>query len=480
MLYFQNHKSTLGWCAFLAILAAVQVDKFWALQTPSSMSAETQKLAREIFRELVEINIIHDRGITKAAEAMAMRLRAAGYPPQDIQVLGPQPTKHNLVARLRGNGNKRPLLFIAHLDVVEARPEDWSVDPFRFLERDGYFYGRGTSDIKDEGVGLIANLVRLRKENFLPDRDLIVALTDDEETGGDANGVAWLLAHQRKLIDAEYCINPDAGGGVIRKGRHVLLELQTGEKVYVSFQLEVKNRGGHSSLPVKDNAIYRLAQGLTRLSQFEFPIEWNETTHNYFEKMATRESGQTAKDMMAVVRRPLNLEVAARLAASSPYYNALMRSTCVATQLMGGHAENALPQSARAIVNCRLLPEDPPDDVQRILEQVVADKEITVSRLSSALPSPLTPLNQEVLQSAEQISREMWPGVIVAPVISTGASDGVHLRRAGVPVYGVSGTFADVDDTRAHGRDERIGVTEFYDGVEFMYRLMKALSSDKQ
>ena len=333
MHYFQNHISTLCWFAFATILASVPVDALWASQTSSGTLTETQEQAREIFRELIEINTTHERGITKAAEAMAMRLRAAGYPPRDIQVLGPQPAKHNLVARLRGNGNKRPLLFIAHLDVVEARPEDWSVDPFRFLERDGYFYGPGTSDIKDEGAGLITNLVRLRKEEFIPDRDLIVALTDDEEAGGDANGVAWLLAHQPKLIEAEYCINPDAGGGVIRNGRHVLLELQTGEKVYVSFQLEVKNRGGHSSLPVKDNAIYRLAQGLTRLSQFEFPIEWSETTHNYFEKMAPRESGQTAEDMMAVVRLPLNLEVAARLAASSPYYNALMRSTCVATQL---------------------------------------------------------------------------------------------------------------------------------------------------
>ncbi len=440
--------------------------------------AESQNLAREIFQVLIEINTTHEKGITKASEAMAARLRAAGYSSEDVKILGPLPHKQNLVARLRGSGKFRPLLFIAHLDVVEARREDWSVDPFKFLEKDGFFYGRGTTDVKHEAANLITNLIRLREEGFVPDRDIIVALTDDEEAGGPANGVEWLLDHHRSLIEPEYCVNTDAGGGVILKNQHVLLEMQTGEKVYLSFQLEVKNRGGHSSLPVKDNAIYRLAQGLTRLSQFDFPIQLNDTARGYFAQMAPRETGQVADDMQAVSRQFPNMQAAVRLAAVSPYYNALMRTTCVPTELSGGHAENALPQTARAVVNCRLLPDNEPLEIQKNLIGILADPAIAVTPLNRAQPTPLSPLRQDVVQAVERITREMWPGVVVAPVISTGASDGVYLRRAGIPVYGISGMFGDLDDTRAHGRDERMGVREFYEGVEFMHRLMKSLAGE--
>ena len=299
-----------------------------AKQERSSPLLETQKLSREVFQELIEIDTSHRIGITKAAEAMAARLRTAGFPSEDVQLLGPLPNRQNLVVRFRGNSSTRPILFLAHLDVVEARPEDWSVDPFKFLERDGYFYGRGTTDIKSEAADLVTNMIRLRMERLSPRRDLILALTDDEEAGGQYNGVAWLLEHHRDLIDAEYCINADGGGGEILNGRHVLLEVQTGEKVYLSFQLEVRNRGGHSSLPVKDNAIYQLAHGLIRLSQFDFPMELNETSRTFFQRMASRETGRAAQDMLAVSRHLLDGQAAARLAASSPYYNALMRTTC--------------------------------------------------------------------------------------------------------------------------------------------------------
>jgi acetylornithine deacetylase/succinyl-diaminopimelate desuccinylase-like protein len=435
-----------------------------------------QQLARDIFRELIEINTTDSSGdVTKAAEAVASRLRAAGFTASELQVLGPNARKGNLVARLHGSGTAKPILLLAHLDVVEARREDWSFDPFIFLERDGYFYGRGTNDIKSGAAVLAANFIRLKQEGFKPSRDLILALTADEE-GGGFNGVSWLLKNHPSLIQAGYCLNTDGGGGEIKNGKNLINELQTSEKVYLSFSLEVRNPGGHSSLPVKENAIYRLAEGLTRLAKFDFPVKLNETTRAYFEKMSRFESGQTARDMMAISQNPPDPQVVARLAAA-PYYNALVRTTCVATQVEAGHAENALPQRARAIVNCRMLPEDSPAEVQQTLVRVLADEKIEIAPIGKPRPSPPSPLITEVVEPIEQITADLWPGVQVIPIMSTGATDGLYLRIAGIPTYGVSGLFDDVDDVRAHGKDERISVKSFYDGLEFMCRLVKALSS---
>ena len=439
-----------------------------------TLTAE-QQLARDIFRELIEINTTEPVGTTKAAEAMAARLRAAGFTEEDVKIVGPNERKQNLVARLRGGGAAKPLLLLAHLDVVEALRGDWTLDPFKFTEQDGYFYGRGTSDIKEEAADLVANFIRLKREGYRPDRDLILALTADEE-GGNDNGVDWLLKNRRELIDAAYAVNTDAGGGQIVKGKHVRNAVQTSEKVYLTFALEVKNRGGHSSLPSKENAIYRLAEGLTRLSKFDFPVRTNDTTRAYFERMASGETGQTALDMKTVARTPTDEAAAARLSASSVYYNALLRTTCVATQLQAGHAENALPQTARATVNCRLLPEDTAANVEQTLVRVLADEQIKLSTISPAKPSPASPLAPELFGAVERVTKEMWPGVYVVPVMETGASDSLYLRGAGIPAYGVSGMFFDVDDVRAHGRDERVGVKQYFEGVEFEYRLIKALA----
>jgi acetylornithine deacetylase/succinyl-diaminopimelate desuccinylase-like protein len=432
-----------------------------------------QLLARDIFRELIEINTTKDIGSTKAAEAMGARLRTAGFSEKEIQILGPRPNNKNLVVRYRGNGALQPLLFIAHLDVVQALRGDWSFEPFTFLEKDGYFYGRGTSDMKCEVADIIANLIRLKREGFVPNRDIIVALTEHEESG-DANGVQWLLANRRELIEAEFCINLEGGGGDLQQGKPTLMEVQTSEKVYVSFRLEVKNKGGHSSIPMKDNAIYRLAAGLNRLSQYSFPVRLNETTRMFFEKTAKTQTGQTKSDILAILKTPIDTAAADRLADFMPYYNALMRTTCVPTMLSGGHAENALPQSGRAVVNCRMLPDDAPENVLATLQRVLADSQIVVTQLEDPSPGPLSPLRDDMMKLVEQLTSSMWPGVTVTPVMSTGASDGKSLRRAGISVYGVSGMFGDVDDVRAHGRDERIGVENFYDGVEFMYRFIKA------
>jgi acetylornithine deacetylase/succinyl-diaminopimelate desuccinylase-like protein len=439
-----------------------------------------QQLARAIFKELIEINTTDSSGdTTRAAEAVAARLKAAGFPEADVQVLAPVPRKGNLVARLRGSGTRKPILLLAHLDVVEARREDWSFDPFVFLERDGYFYGRGTNDIKSGAAVLAADLIRLKQEGFVSDRDLILALTADEE-GGTANGVDWLVRTHRDLIDAEYCLNTDGGGGEISKGVRVANELQTSEKVYLSFRLETKNTGGHSSLPVKDNAIYHLAGGLARLGQFEFPVRLNETTRAFFARMSGVEKGTVAADMKAAALSPPDEAAVARLAAGSAYYNALMRTTCVATRVEAGHADNALPQMARAVVNCRLLPDESPANVRDTLVRALADPAIAVTPMGEPRPSPASPLQPAIVQAVERVTGEIWPGVPVVPIMSTGATDGLTLRRAGMPVYGVSGLFDDIDDVRAHGKDERMGVREFFDGLEFMYRLMKALSSGTQ
>jgi acetylornithine deacetylase/succinyl-diaminopimelate desuccinylase-like protein len=461
--------------AFALLAFAVPV----ILQGQGTALSASQQLARAIFKELIEINTTDSTGdTTKAAEAVASRLRAAGFPEADVQVLAPVPRKGNLVARLRGTGAHKPILMIAHLDVVEARREDWSFDPFVFLERDGYFYGRGTADIKSGAAVLAAGLIRLKQEGFVPDRDLILALTADEE-GGTANGVDWLVRTHRDLIDAEYCLNVDGGGGEISKGIRIANELQTSEKVYLSFRLETKNTGGHSSLPVKDNAIYHLSAGLVRLGQYDFPARLNDTTRAFFSRMAAVEKGSVAADMKAASLSTPDQAAIARLSAGSPYYNALVRTTCVATRVEGGHADNALPQMARAVVNCRLLPDESPATVLDTLVRVLADPAIVVTPMAEPKPSPASPLQPAIVAAVERVTTEIWPGVPVVPIMSTGATDGLTLRRAGMPVYGVSGLFDDIDDVRAHGKDERMGVREFFDGLEFMYRLMKEVASSK-
>ena len=437
-----------------------------------------KSLARDIFKELIEINTSSKYGSTKAAEAMADRLKTAGFPVNDIQLIGPDELHKNLVFRFRGEGLLKPVLFICHLDVVEALRQDWTMDPFIFHEQDGYFYGRGTTDIKNEDASLITNVIRLKDEGYKPDRDIIIALTADEE-GGNANGVNWLVTNRKELIDADFCINPDGGGGDLKNGKPVNMAIQTSEKVYISYKLQVKNVGGHSSLPVKDNAIYRLAYGLTRLSKYDFPLKLNETTKNFFLKVAVGESENVKSDILAMLMTPSDTGATRRLSSSSAYYNAMMRTTCVATMLNAGHAENALPNSAEAIVNCRMLPDDNPDSVSLILNSVLGDKQISVTRTYASFTAPVSPLREDVTGPVTKISLSMWPGVNVTPIMATGATDGKFLRREGIPVYGISGMFCDIDDVRAHGKDERIGVKEFYNGVEFMYRFMKSLSSGK-
>ena len=430
---------------------------------------------RELLEELVEINTSDSaRHTDLAAGAMARRLVAAGIPQSDVQVMELSPGVHTLVARYRGReSGGKPILLMAHLDVVDARREDWSVDPYSFLERDGYYYARGSSDNKAGAAMLVANFIRYKEEGYLPERDLIIVLTGDEETTSDA--ISILLTRHRELVDAEYALNTDAGGGELHDGKPTQFMVQTAEKVYLSFSLEVRNKGGHSSVPEADNAIYRLSQALGRVAAHRFPLRLNPTTTAYFERSAANQAGDIASDMRSVARTAD--DAAALRLARVPYYNALMRTTCVATRLLAGHADNALPQLARATVNCRLLPEDSPDSVEATLNRVIGDPAVHLSQVDAPTPSPASPLRPDVMGPIEQLAREMWPGTAIIPEMSTGATDGLYVRNAGIPVYGVSAVFERIDDVRAHGRDERIGVKAFHDAATFWYRLVKTLGS---
>jgi acetylornithine deacetylase/succinyl-diaminopimelate desuccinylase-like protein len=456
-------------CAFTACCVRAQ----------QSTLTPNQQMARDIFKELIEINTTDSPAgnVTTAAEAVAARFRAAGFPNDDIHVAGPLPNKHNLVVRYRGQGARKPILLLGHLDVVQALKQDWSnnLDPFKFNEIDGFFYGRGTSDIKQGDTELIANLIRLKKEGWTPARDFILALTADEESG-ESNGVQWLLKEHRDWIDAEYCINTDGGNFDLQHGKRLLMGVQTGEKNYVDFALEVKSSGGHSSRPVKDNAIYDLAAGLEKLSQYDFPVQLNETTRSFFAQTARLQEPKVAADFTAVSQTPPDPAAVTRL-SQSPYYNALLRTTCVPTLLQGGHAPNALPQTARANVNCRMLPTDSIANVQTTLRKVVADNRISVTIANHSGAAPPSPINPAIMHQIETLSSKLYGGIPVVPVMDTGASDGKFLRMAGIPTYGVPGVFEDIDDVRAHGRDERIGVKDFYEGVDFYYLFIKSLGS---
>ncbi|MDR3699275.1 MAG: M20/M25/M40 family metallo-hydrolase [Candidatus Sulfopaludibacter sp.] len=434
-----------------------------------------QRLAREIYKEMIEVKSGFTTGATTPiAESVAARFKAAGFPASDIYLGGAIPRKANVVVRYHGAGARKPILLLAHIDVVEAKREDWTTDPFVFLEKDGYFYGRGTADDKAQAAVWVDNLLRYKREGFRPDRDLILALTADEEGGGPYNGVDWLLKNHRGLIESEYALNEGARGESI-DGKRVSNDIGLSEKQYADFRLEVRNKGGHSARPVPDNAIYHLAGALYRLSTFTFPFQLNEVTRAYFEQMAKIEKGPMAADLAKVAAG--DQDAMRRVAAASPPMNAMMRTTCVATQLEGGHATNALPQLAAANVNCRILQEDSVENVLQALKKVAADGQVAITVKTNEGPSPASPMRPDVMKAFARVTDTMWPGVITLPTMAVGGSDGRYLRSAGIPTYGVEGFFQDRDDVRAHGRDERMMVQSFYEGQKFLYELVKVLAS---
>jgi acetylornithine deacetylase/succinyl-diaminopimelate desuccinylase-like protein len=454
----------------------------------AQIDSGTRDLSRGILKQLIEINTTDQSGNnTTAARAMERRFLDAGFPASDVRLLIPadRANKGNLVVRLRGTGAARPILLLGHLDVVEALRADWTTDPFQFVEKDGYFYGRGTQDMKAQDAMTVTTLLRLKKEAYRPSRDLILALTSDEE-GGSANGVDWLLKNHRDLLDAEFVLNGDPGGVYTEHGKPIDVEVAAAEKIYADYQLRVTNPGGHSSLPVPENAIYRLAAALGRIEKSPFPFELNAVTRAYFEKLSTHEKPQNAQDMKRILVEPPDTRAIARLSAD-PHYNSLMRTTCVATRLDAGHANNALPQTAQANVNCRILPGHSPEEVRLNLERAIADPKVSVRFLDpvTSQPADHAPLEKglkpsmpspDVLKPLERIADAMWPGAPVVVDMETGASDSRFTIAAGIPSFGVGELAIDHDDIRAHGKDERVRTESFYSGVDFFYRYLKALT----
>jgi len=464
----------------LVSMAVPSLMTWGATPGPLPPAADTE-LARSMLRELVDINTTHDHGSTAAAQVIQQQLVAAGFPADDVVLIAPadKPTKGSVVVRYRARAHGRkpaaPVLFLGHLDVVEARREDWSMDPFQLTEEDGWFYGRGVLDMKNGDAAMLESLVRLKRERYVPGRDLIVAFTADEEAGGDANGPAFLLKEHRDLIDAGLAINLDGGGGNLKSGERQLFEVGTSEKVYVTFTLQTTSPGGHGSLPGPDNAIYRLADGLGRLEKFKFPVVTTATTRASFEKLGELESGALGQDMLAVAKSPPDPEAAERL-SQIVRFNAQLRTTCVATLISGGHAENALPQRAKATIQCRMMPGDTADNVQTTLTRVLDDPQIAVTLDAPPVVSPESPPTNEMLDKAAKVVHSMWPGVPLIPTMASGFSDDRQTRGAGIVSYDLSGVWIDGAENRAHGRDERIGVREFDESVEYTYRLMKAFS----
>jgi acetylornithine deacetylase/succinyl-diaminopimelate desuccinylase-like protein len=447
-------------------------------QSTSAMPPADRQLAHDIFKQFIEIKSGYTTGsTTPVAEAAADWLREAGFPASDLFIGGAIPTKQNLVVRLHGSGAHRPILLLAHEDVVEAKREDWSLDPYVFTEKAGYFYGRGTSDDKDQAAAWIANLIRMKREGFVPDRDIIVALTADEEGGGPYSGIQWLLKNHRELIDAELALN-EGGYGELSHGNKLSNDLQAGEKYVIDFRLEVHNKGGHSSLPVPDNAIYRLAAALTRLGNFQFPLKTNAATAAYFRQMASIETGAAADALKGF--DPAAQSSLERAAAVSPTWNAVLRTTCVAAQLEGGHALNALPQLAAANINCRVLPEDSVEYVEAALKRAIDDDQVSIAITNEVIKAPASPLNQQIVDAMKAATQTVWPGVPVVPIMVPYATDGAYLRAAGIPTYGIQGFFMDRDDIRFHGRDERLLVTSFFEGTQFLYDLVRNLSTDER
>ena len=452
-----------------------------SLPAPGPMPpADNQKLAHNIFKEIVEVHSVHDVGTKAVADIMAKYLIAGGFAPADVKIVPERlyPKQVNVVARLHGKGKGRPVMWICHMDVVEAKAEDWTVPPFKFTEKDGYFYGRGTSDMKDEDAAVAAAFIRLKKEGFVPDRDIIVAFTADEEVGLEQDGPDFLLKEHHDLVDAGIVINPDGGSGEIENGRRLDFGVETSQKTYVTFSLDVTNKGGHSSEPRPDNAIYELANGLVKLSHYQFPITLNATTKIYFQQMAKFHSGEKRADMLAVAADKPDLAAAGRLTRDVSL-NAILHSTCVATMLKGGVQENALPARAQAVVQCRIMPNETSDGTRQTIAKVVDDPDIKVAQLGATVSAGESPPSPQLMRSVEAVVHSMWPGVPVIPNMVAGASDSIYTRNAGIPSYGIGGGWIDINDVRMHGRDERHETGDFYSTVEFSYRLMKELSSTK-
>ncbi len=455
-----------------------------AMAQVPQLPEQDRVVAKRVFKEFIEINSQDSNGsVTAVAIAARNELLKAGFAPEDLVLAGPNERKQNLVARYRGvAGSKlKPVLIIGHIDVVEARREDWTTDPYQFVEKDGYYYGRGTQDMKSDDADVVASFIRMRREGFVPKRDIVLALTADEE-GGKSNGVDWLLKNRPELMVAEFALNPDSGGVELRGGKATEMDVEATEKTYADFRLSTTNRGGHSSQPRPDNAIYELMHALEKVEANPFPVEWNAVTRASLEQIAA----STTPERAAEIRGVLAGDAKAIAAFSKdPSDSATLRTTCVATMLKGGHAPNALPAAAEANVNCRILPGHSPEEIRQVLIKLFADPKLTVEYVADdgtvSATAPLRtsmappPLRQDVFVPLREVTAKLWPGIPIIPVMNAGASDSIYTMAAGIPSYGIGGVGIDFDDDRAHGRDERVRVESYFTSVEFYYLFLEAL-----
>jgi acetylornithine deacetylase/succinyl-diaminopimelate desuccinylase-like protein len=468
---------------FAQLSAALLATVFVAAAPPPSGPTppqDNQKLAHDIYRDIVNVRSVHDVGTKGVADILVRYLKAGGFSDSEINVVPETkyPKQVNVVVRIKGKGQGKPVMWICHMDVVDAKKEDWTpgLDPYKFTEKDGYFYGRGTADMKDEDAAVAASLIRLKKEGYAPDRDIIVMFSADEEVGLEQDGPNFMVTQKRALVDAGLVMNPDGGSGEIQNNKRLDFAVETVQKTYMTFKMETTNKGGHSSEPRPDNAIYQLASGLTKLSQYPFPFKTNATTRAYFAAIATTADGQRKADLLTLSKEPLDEAAAKRLAADTSI-NSILHTTCVATMLKAGVQENALPSSADATIQCRVFPGESVEDTRAAIEKVAGDPGIKVTLLEPVAPAPETVPDPKVMAKVTQVVHSMWPGVMVEPVMAAGASDSIFTRAAGMPSYGVGGGWFDIDDIRMHGRDERNEFGNFYQTVEFTYRLMKGLTT---
>jgi acetylornithine deacetylase/succinyl-diaminopimelate desuccinylase-like protein len=470
---------------FLGGMASVVMGATAMAQAPQ-LPEQDRALSRQIFKELIEINSQDSNGsVTAVAEVMRKELLAHGFAAGDMVLAGPNDRKQNLVVRYRGVAGSalKPILIIGHIDVVEARREDWTSDPYQFLEKDGYFYGRGTQDMKSGDADVVESFIRMRREGFVPKRDIVLALTDEE--GGKSNGVDWLLKNRPELMQADFVLNPDAGGVELRNGKASEMDVEATEKTYADFHIVATNPGGHSSLPRPDNAIYELMHALNKLETSPFPIELNAVTRASLAATEKIASPERAALIRGVLATSMDQRALAQF-IKSPEDNVTLRTTCVATILKAGHAPNALPGMAEANVNCRILPGHSQEEIRLQLVKLFADPKLKVEYMTDggaitptapdrqSLPPP--PVREDVFGPLRSVTAEMWPGIPVIPSMSAGASDSIYTMAAGLPSYGIGGVGIDFDDVRAHGRDERLRVEAFYQSVEFYYLYLEALT----
>jgi acetylornithine deacetylase/succinyl-diaminopimelate desuccinylase-like protein len=462
------------------VMAAALLAAAGAARAQADATSSDEAAFRALFKELVEINTTRSAGnCTQAAEAMRKHLLAAGIPSEDMKILAPPeaPNDGALIALLRGRDRSvKPILLLAHIDVVEAKREDWKRDPFKLVEQDGWFYARGVSDDKSMAAIFTDNLIRYRKEGYTPRRDIKLALTCGEETAGAGlfDSVRWLVQTQPDVLDAAFAINEGAGGELDSNGKPIVLQIQAGEKVYQDFSIETTDAGGHSSRPTAVNAIVRLSEALARLGAHQFPIGLNPVTRAYFEAMSKLVEPAIAADMRAVLGSPPDDAAAQRLWAADPSWNAMLRTTCIVTEVEGGHAPNAIPQHVKATVNCRILPGTPVAQVQAEISRVMADDAVTVTpKGEGGLQSPMPPLTEAIVAPVRKVAESIWPGVTIVPTMLPGYTDGKYLNPAGVPTYGVSGLFEDAEGNYIHGLNERMRVQSLMEGRRFLYEVVK-------